>query len=577
MDSRTAAHVLSQIGELLEAKGAQRFKAKAYTRAARAVVSLDTDDLGALLKSGELAAAPGIGPATLSVVRDLVETGESSYLAQLREGVPEGLVGLTRVKGLTPARLQLIHSELGIEDAGELAEAARDGRLATLPKIGEKTASVILRSLEFKQRSAKMVRYPVAAIEADILRTSVERHPGVTRADVAGSVRRFNEIAADIDIVAECSGDPVKVADSFARSPGVRKAARSSDNRSAMIEFVDGTMFDIHCASKAEYPIALWRATGNQAHVDAVAEHVERKGLKLERDVLIGKNGKPARIASESAFYKAVGLQVIPPELREGRGEVEAAAEWALPDLVTLGAIRGVLHCHSEYSDGTATIAEMAKAARERGWSYIGISDHSEAAFYAGGLKRDDILRQHEEIDELNAKTRGFTVLKGIEADILSDGQLDYDAAVLDSFDFVIGSIHSRFSMERDVMTARVLAAMDDPHLTILAHPTGRLLLSREGYSIDLDAVIEKAAARRVAIEINADPHRLDIDWRYCHRAKALGVTFEIGPDAHSTGSLDNVHFGIGMARKGWLEATDILNARSVEDVLSFARARRAE
>ncbi|MBA3342272.1 MAG: PHP domain-containing protein [Gemmatimonadaceae bacterium] len=576
MDSRSGAHVLSQIGELLEAKGAQRFKAKAYIRAARAVVSLDTDDLGALLQSGELAATSGIGPATLSVIRDLVETGESSYLAQLREGVPEGLVGLMRVKGLTPARIQLIHNELGIENAEELAAAARDGRLATLPKIGEKTAAVILRSLEFRKRSAKMARYPVAAIEAEILRSSVEKHPGVSRAIIAGSVRRFNEIAADLDIAAECTDDPVKVADSFARSPGVKSAARSADKKSAMIEFVDGTLFDIHCAPKAGFPVALWRATGSQAHVDAVIAYLEKKGFSLDGVTLIGKNGKPVRIATEDAFYKAIGLEPIPPELREGRGEVEAAARSSLPDLVSFEAIQGVLHSHSEYSDGTATIAEMAKAARERGWSYIGISDHSEAAFYAGGLKRDDVLRQHDEIDELNAKSRCFTILKGIEADILADGRLDYDADLLDRFDFVIGSIHSRFSMERDKMTARVLAAMDDPHLTILAHPTGRLLLSREGYSIDLDAVIEKAAEQRVAIEINADPHRLDMDWRHCHHAKDLGVIFEIGPDAHSIASLDNVHFGIGMARKGWLEAGDILNARSVKEVLNFARARKS-
>ncbi len=576
MDSRSAAHVLSQIGELLEAKGAQRFKAKAYIRAARAVVSLDTDDLGAVLKSGELAATPGVGQATLSVIRDIVESGESSYLAQLREGVPEGLVGLMRVKGLTPARIQLIHNELGIENAEELAEAARDGRLATLPKIGEKTAAVILRSLEFRKRSAKMVRYPVAAIEAEILRTSVEKHPGVSHAVVAGSVRRFNEIAADLDIAAECTDDPVKVADSFARSPGVKSAARSADKQSAMIEFVDGTLFGIHCAPRAGFPVALWRATGSQAHVDSVVTYLEKKGFSLDGDTLVGKTGKPVRVASENAFYKAIGLEPIPPELREGRGEVEAAAESSLPDLVSFEAIEGVLHCHSVYSDGTATIAEMAKAANERGWSYIGISDHSEAAFYAGGLKRDDVLRQHDEIDELNAKSRGFTILKGIEADILADGRLDYDSDLLDRFDFVIGSIHSRFSMERDKMTARVLAAMDDPHLTILAHPTGRLLLSREGYSIDLDAVIEKAGERRVAIEINADPHRLDIDWRHCHHAKDLGVIFEIGPDAHSIGSLDNVHFGIGMARKGWLEAGDILNARSAKEVLKFAQARKS-
>ena len=577
MDSRTAAHVLSRISALLEIKGAQRFKAKAYTRAARALVALDTDDLGALLKSGELAKTPGIGPAILSVVRELIETGESGYLARLQEGIPEGLVGLMRVKGLTPARIQLLHDELGIETAEEVEEAARDGRLATLPKIGPKTAALILRSLEFKKRNSKLVRFPVAAIEARLLRESVEKHPGVASARVAGSVRRCNEVAGDIDIVAECTTDPVKVADSFARNPGVKSAKRSADRRSAMIEFVDGTLFDIHCAVKADFPIALWRATGSKAHVDQVLEHLQGKGFRLDGDKLIGKDGKALRLAGEDAFFKAIGIQPIPPELREGRGEIEMALSSGLPTLVKFKDIRGALHCHTEYSDGTATIAEMAEAAKERGWTYIGISDHSEAAFYAGGMKRDEVLRQHDEIDEVNSRMSGFRILKGIEADILSDGRVDYDDDILDRFDYVIGSIHSRFSMDREKMTARVLAAMDDPRLTILAHPTGRLLLSREGYSIDLDAVIEKAAAKGVAIEINGDPHRMDIDWRYCHQAKELGVSFAIGPDAHSTGSLDNVHFGIGMARKGWLEAGDILNTRSAAAVVAFARARRGK
>src|SRR6266542_2961805 len=262
MDSQTAAHVLNQIGALLEIKGEKRFKAKAYTRAARALVALDSDDLGALLKSGELADTPGIGPATLSVVRDLVETGESSYLSRLREGVPEGLLGLMRVPGLTPARLQLIHEELGVETADELEEAVRDGRLATLPKIGRKTADRILRGMQFVRRSKQLERYPVAAIEANLIRSSVTKHPGVSRAEVAGSVRRHNEVVADVDIVAECTGDPVTVADSFARAPGVRSVQRPADQRSALIEFVDGTLFDLHCAPKSEFAIALWRATG---------------------------------------------------------------------------------------------------------------------------------------------------------------------------------------------------------------------------------------------------------------------------------------------------------------------------
>jgi DNA polymerase (family 10) len=300
-------------------------------------------------------------------------------------------------------------------------------------------------------------------------------------------------------------------------------------------------------------------------------------GFEIAGNSLIGKGGMRVALKDEDAFFAALDLELIPPEMREGMGEIDAAARRELPDLVTYDDLRGVLHCHSDYSDGTATIEEMANAAQARGWDYIGISDHSESAFYAGGLKRDKLLRQQEEIDRLNAEMKAFRILKGIEADILADGRLDYDAEILDGFDYVVGSIHSRFSMDGDTMTRRVLAALDDPHLTILAHPTGRLLLTREPYPINIEAVLEKAAQVGVAMELNADPHRLDLDWRYCRRAKELGVTIEIGPDAHSTAALDNVHFGIGMARKAWLEAGEILNTRSAEDVLAFARKRRSK
>jgi DNA polymerase (family 10) len=332
----------------------------------------------------------------------------------------------------------------------------------------------------------------------------------------------------------------------------------------------------MYCASTADYPMALWRATGSTVHVEEMAVAAERKGFLIKGNWLVKKDGKRVPIPSEDALFAALGLAPIPPEMREGMGEIEAAARGELPELVTFDDIRGVLHCHTDYSDGTVTIEQMANAAKDRGWTYLGISDHSESAFYAGGLKRDKLARQLEEIDRLNSRMKDFRILKGIEADILADGRLDYDAETLDRFDYVIGSIHSRFSMDGDAMTKRVLAAMDDPHLTILAHPTGRLLLSREPYAIDIEAVLEKAAEAGVAVELNADPHRLDLDWRYCRQAKELGVTIEIGPDAHSTAGLDNVHFGIGMARKAWLEAGEILNARSAEDVVAFAQKRLA-
>jgi DNA polymerase (family 10) len=576
MDSRTAAHVLSQIGALLEAKGEQRFKARAYAGAARALVALDTDDLLPLLNSGELIGTPGIGPATLSVIRELVETGESSYLSRLREGMPAGLLDLMRVPGLGVAKIQIIHDALGVETVEDLERVAQNGQLAALPKFGKKTAEKILKGIEISRRNAHLERFPAAAVEAHVMLANVVKHPDVKHADVAGSIRRHNEVVADIDIVAECSTDPEEVAESFARAPGVSKAKIGEEPGTVSIRFVDGTELDMYCASTADYPMALWRATGSTAHVEEMTVLADKKGFLIKGNWLIKKEGKRVPIASEEALFTALGLVPIPPEMREGMGEIEAAARRELPELVTFDDLRGVLHCHSEYSDGTATIEEMANAAKERGWSYIGISDHSESAFYAGGLKRDKLARQHEEIDRLNEEMKDFRILKGIEADILADGRLDYDAEILDRFDYVIGSIHSRFSMDGDAMTKRVLAALDDPHLTILAHPTGRLLLSREPYAINVEAVLEKAADVGIAVELNADPHRLDLDWRYCRQAKELGVTIEIGPDAHSTAGLDNVHFGIGMARKAWLEAGEILNAGSAEDVLAFAQKRRA-
>ncbi|MFL5507817.1 MAG: PHP domain-containing protein, partial [Gemmatimonadales bacterium] len=315
----------------------------------------------------------------------------------------------------------------------------------------------------------------------------------------------------------------------------------------------------------------LVQATGSDGHVQQLAAFAREQGCSLDGAALWRGSGF-VPTPDEAAVYRALDLPVIPPELREGRGEIALAATGMLPHLLERADLQGFLHCHTSYSDGTNTVRQIAEACREAGYRYVGITDHSQAAAYAGGLSPDDVARQCDEIDEVNARLRGIRVLKGIEADILQDGALDYPADVLDRLDFVIGSIHSRFNMPRDEMTARVLAAMDDPHLTIVGHPTGRLLLSRDPYGLDLDAVIAKAAVAGVAIEINADPHRLDLDWRVLPQAKAAGVTISIGADAHNLAGIANVEFGVGIARKGGLGADDILNARSAEDFLAFAR-----
>ena len=574
MDPRTAAHTLMQIAEFLELAGTDRYRSRAYRGAAKAVLSLTTDDIRPLVASGELERLRGIGPATFGVLKELATTGRSTYLEQLSENAPEGLLELLRVPGLGLSKIRQVHEALGIESVQDLEEAATDGRLARLKGFGPKTAEKIARGIAHLRATGNAVLYPHAMAEASRLLVAVRAHPDVRRAELAGSLRRRLELVRDVDIVADCAGDPRAVATSFAHAPGVREVVGVGEPHVA-ITFVDGTRLDLYCVTSDEFAVSLWRATGSQAHLDDVAEQLAGRGLSLHGDRLTNAGGMPFETPDEAAIYAAAGLAWVAPELREGRNEVRAAATGRLPRLLEWSAIRGVLHCHSSWSDGTATIAEMATAARARGWNYLGVTDHSESAFYAGGLSRDQIARQHAEIDAINAQSTGFSVLKGIEADILADGRVDYDEGVLDTFDFVIGSVHSRFGMDGPAMTERVLRALDDPHLTILGHPTGRLLLTREPYAIDMQAILEKAAEGRAAVELNADPHRLDMEWRTCRSAKELGVKVEIGPDAHSTAGLDTMEIGVGIARKGWLEDRDVLNTRDAAGVLAFAERRR--
>ena len=574
MDSRTAAHTLMQIAEFLELAGTDRYRSRAYRSAAKAVLDLATDDIRPLVSSGELQKVRGIGPATFGVLKELAESGSSTYLERLSEDAPEGLLELLRVPGLGLSKIRQVHDALGIDSVDELERAANDGRLAALKGFGQRTAEKIARSIATLRTAGNAVIYPSAVIEAARLLTAVRTHPDVMRAEVAGSIRRRVEIARDVDIVAGCEGDPRDVAGAFARAPGVR-AVSGEGTAHITITFVDRARLDLFCVPLESFAVAWWRATGAPAHMEDVLQRLAAHGIALDGDRLTSARGAPIAVPDEESLYAAAGLPWIEPELREGRNEVHTAESGRLPRLLELARIRGVLHCHSTWSDGTATIAQMARAAQDRGWSYLGVTDHSESAFYAGGLSREEIVRQHEEIDALNAEMTDFRILKGIEADILADGRVDYDAEVLDTFDYVIGSVHSRFRMDGSAMTERVLRALDDPHLTILGHPTGRLLLTREPYPVDMHAVLEKAAEVNAAVELNADPHRLDMDWRNCRMAKELGVTVEIGPDAHSTNGLDVMEIGIGIARKGWLEESDVLNTRDVADVLAFAERRR--
>lgn len=585
MDALSAAHALNQVAMLLELHGEPRAVVQEYQSAARHVATLDVERVADLLKQPDTETtkvsdvAVPVSGTVLPVLRELFESNSSSLLESLQEQTPEGLLEMLLVPGLGPAKIRLIHDGLHVETLQELEQAARDGRLASLPKFGDKTAEKIRKGIADLRASGAPVLWGHANSEAERVRARLAAHPDSLQVAIAGSIRRRAEVVRDIDMVASVIGSPSVAAATLAHAtPGVHDVL-GGGGRTVTVRFEDGARMDLACVRPEQFAIALWRATGSQAHVRAVTERANARGFMLVGDELRTADGHLVPVASEAELYSTLGMDFIAPELREGEGEVEAAALRALPQLVSMDDVVGAVHCHSHYSDGGATIIDMANAAIALGWRYLGISDHSQSNTYAGGLAREAILRQHEEIATINTAFERdgieFRVLQGIEADILPCGRVDYDAQFLDRFDFVIASIHSRYGMDERQMTDRVLKALDDPHITILGHPTGRLLLTREPYAIDMRAVIEKAGAVGVAIELNADPHRVDIDWRMCRMAKECGTLVSIGPDAHSPQGLENAALGIATARKGWLQAGDVLNSRSASQVLEFARARR--
>jgi DNA polymerase (family X) len=570
VDRHLAALVLDEIAALLALQDVQRFRVLAYRNAARALDRLD-GDLAELYRTGALADTPGLGPATLAVVRDLVETGRSRLYDRLRRETPAGLVQLRAVSGLGPKRIHTLHERLGIETIDQLRDAAESGRIAALPGFGPATQRRILGGLEFVGRSAGRRRQPQAYATADRLIGFLETLP-VDSVALTGELRRRCETVDGIDLLAVAEAVD-GVIDGFLALPGLTLPERVEGGR-ARARLADGAEVRLRCVPPGSAGAALLVETGGAAHVEALAARAAERGLRLDRDGL-WRGDAPVASDSEEAVYEELGLAWVPPELREGRGEVAAAEAGTLPRLVEYEDLRGTFHCHTTYSDGVATVAELGDAARARGWRYLGIADHSVSASYAGGLTVDDVRRQHEEIDAWN-REHGSEVrlLKGIESDILSDGRLDYEPAVLDTFDYVVGSVHSGFRMGSEAMTRRVTTAVRNPYLTILGHPTGRLLLSREPYAIDLDAVIAAAADAGAAIEINGDPHRMDMDWRYWPAAREAGVRCAIDPDAHSVAGLGAVIFGLSVARKGWLGPDDVINAWELERVEAHLQRR---
>lgn len=572
MDRTAVAHVLEQVAAYLELRGENPFRVRAFRTAARTVAGLP-GELAAALADGSLAAAKGIGPGTLQLIEELVATRQCSLLNELREAVAPGLVEMLEISGLGVAKVRAIHERLGIDSLPELEEAAQDGRLATLPGFGQKTVEGILKGIALLRRSAGFRLAHHAMQEAEALRAALAELPGVRLAEVAGEVRRRMEVVQQLVVVLVTEAAPAELFAALQELPGVDEFA-GQDDRRVTLRFAGGGASQVVVTAPVNLGAVLVQATGSDAHLALLAERAAARGYALAGGAL-WRGSEFVPTPDEATLYRCLGLAWVPPELREGIDEFERCAVMT-PELVRREDLRGFLHCHTNYSDGTPTVREVAAAARAAGYQYAGITDHSRTAAYAGGLTIDDLRRQWAEVDAVNAGSDGFRVLKGIESDILADGALDYPDEVLAGFDFVIASIHSRFNLSEAEMTARVLRALDNPYLTVLGHPTGRLLLSREPYPLDLDAVFRRAAANGVAIEINADPQRLDLDWRVVRRARELGVTISIGADAHTVAGIENVEFGLGVARKGGLTAGEILNSRPVEAFLAFAQARRA-
>lgn len=554
MNKHTVAHVLEQIAALLELRGAPTGRPRSFHDAARSVSALQ-EPMDEALASGALAATRGIAPEPLDVIAELVGTGQSTLATRLRQEIPGELAEMLHISGLGVAKIRMIHEQLGVTTIAELEAAARDGRLATLPRFGDKTAENVLKGIQFLRSPGRERLFHHALKEAEALREELITFDGIDRVEIAGALRRRCETIQTIDFVISCRGPRAGIAERLGDIPGVVDSV-AEDDAIIHLRFTSGSVARIHLTEPEGFGTAFVRATGAAAHLEQL--------------------GWVPEVTDEATLYVACGLQYIPPELREGLGEIELARRDRVPHLVEREDLRGFLHCHTTYSDGTTTIEEWARACQRADYDWVGITDHSHAAPYAGGLTPDDIARQHDEVDAVNALSIGCQVLKGIEVDILRDGTLDFDDDVLVHFDFVIASIHSAMDLPEPEMTARLLTAMDNRFVTIIGHPTGRLLLSRDPYPLNIDAIFAKAADVGVAIEVNADPQRLDLDWRLVREAIQGGVTISVGADAHSAASLSNADIGLGILRKGMATRSAVLNTRTASAFLEYAQRRHS-
>jgi DNA polymerase (family 10) len=569
----TIAAIFDEIADLLDIQGANPFRVRAYRNAARTIGALATDIKSISSDRKALKELPGIGDDLAAKIREIVESGKCEFLERLRKQVPPAVAELLRVPGLGPKRVRMLYQELEVQTLDQLLRAARDGRIRELRGFGPKIESSIVEAVQAHLGQSRRFKLVVAAQYAEPLIAHLKSARDVREVVVAGSFRRMRETVGDLDILVTARAS-APVMDRFTGYEEVGEVLSRGDTRSTVV-LRCGLQVDLRVVAGESYGAALHYFTGSKAHNIAIRKLAQAKGLKVnEYGVFRGSR----RVAGETeeSVYRAVGLPYIPPELREDRGEIEAARAGHLPKLIELADLKGDLHAHSKASDGHDTIEEMAFAAKARGLNYLAITEHSRRLTVARGLDPARLRRQIDEIDALNAELDGITVLKGIEVDILEDGSLDLPDSILGRLDLVIAAVHSKFELPRTKQTERILKAMDNPLVSILAHPTGRLIDEREPYDVDMAKVIRKARTAGCHLELNAHPERLDLLDTYCQVAKAEGVLVCVNSDAHSAYDFDNLRFGVGQARRGWLESRDVLNTRGLDALKPLLRRRPA-
>ena len=576
MTNKEVAAALHEIGDMLDILGEDRFRVVSYHRAGRAIEGL-TADVADLAREGRLGDIPGVGSAIADKITEFVTTGQIAYHEELEARIPAGVLELLQVRGIGPKKVQILWQQLGITDLATLEQAAKRRRLRRIKGFGEKTEANILKAIAtYRQGQARALLWDAARV-VDAIRAHLEGHAPVARLEAAGSFRRMRETVGDVDILVT-TADVRGVMRAFTSLPEVQQVYSEGEIKSSvLVEYAgyDGSrhllQVDLEILDAGSWGAGLQYFTGSKDHNVHLRGMAVDQGLKLNEYGVFRGDEKLAG-ATEEDVYRALGLPWIPPELREDRGEIEAALRGELPDLVKPSDIRGDFHVHTNATDGKEPLEAMVDAARALGYAYVGISDHSPSAVVAFGLTSEQALAQRDRIRELNRSLQGFTVLVGTECDILEGGAMDYPDEVLKEFDYVLASVHSKFTLPRKEMTERVVAAVENPHVSILAHPSARLIGSRDSIGVDFEAVFAACARTGAAIEVNAGPTRMDLTGPQARAAKAAGCKIAVDTDAHGGPELSAMRFGVGSARRGWLTAADVVNAWPLERVKSFFR-----